>query len=105
MTSWIALATGAALAGLIISRSAMAFSRSGTGSSEQKTHRTRALQGWILLTFGIFNAVAAGITTQSRVLAIAIAAVSIPLAIAILIKNRRSNAGDEKQMGGTVSTP
>lgn len=105
MTSWIALATGAALAGLIIGRSAMTFSRSGSDRGEQRKHRTRALQGWILLTFGIFNAVAAGITTQSRVLEIVIAVVGIPLAIAILIKNRRSNAGDEKQMGGTVSTP
>lgn len=104
MTSWIALAAGTALAGFVIGRSAMTFSRSGSGRPEQRKHQGRALQGWMLLTFGIVNAIAAGITTQSRVLELAIAAVSIPLAIAILIKNRRSNAGDEKQMGGTVSS-
>jgi hypothetical protein len=104
MTSWISLAIGAGLAGLIIGRAAIAFARSGSASPEQKTHRTRALQGWTLLAFGIFIAFAAVATTQSRVLDIIIAVMSIPLAIAILINNRRSNADDVKHSGGTVST-
>jgi hypothetical protein len=104
MTSWITLAIGAVLAGLVIGRAAVGFARSGSRSPEQKTYRTRALQGWILLASGIFVAFAAIATTQSRVGEIVIAVVSIPLAIAILINNRRTNVGVEKHSGGTVST-
>jgi hypothetical protein len=52
MTSWIILAIGAVLAGLIIGRAALVFARSGSGSPEWKTRRARGLQGWVLLALG-----------------------------------------------------
>jgi RsiW-degrading membrane proteinase PrsW (M82 family) len=105
MTGWITLAIGAVLAGLIIGRAAIRFTRDRSRSPAQQTHRTRVLQGWILLAFGIFVAFAAVATAQSRVLEIVIAAVSIPFAIAILINNRRSAAVGETPAGGKISSP
>jgi hypothetical protein len=96
MTSWITLAVGALLVGLLIGRTAIGSARRGARSPGQETHRMRALQGWVLLAYGAFIALAAIVSAHSRIVNIVLAAVSIPLAIGILINDRRSSANQRQ---------
>jgi predicted TIM-barrel enzyme len=56
----------------------------------------RALQGWVLLAYGVFIAFAAIVSAHSRIVNIVLAAVSIPFAIGILINDRRSSANQRQ---------
>jgi hypothetical protein len=96
MTSWITLAVGALLVGLLIGRTAVGSARRGARGPVQETHRMRTLQGWVLLSYGVFIAFAAIVSAHSRVMNIVLAAVSIPLAIGILINDRRSSANQRQ---------
>lgn len=91
MTSWIPLAVGALLVGLLIGRVAVVAVKRRQGSTPEPL-RVSAFQGWLLLGYGIFIAVGSVVSSHSRNLNIVLAVVLIPMAIAILINNRRSRA-------------